>query len=215
MNATEMRELNKKIVIETAIKCFIENGITNTSVGMIAEKAGLNLRTVTRNFDTKENIIAQAAIQYLKRSEDWMKATVEKAEFKNKNGLEKILFLLQEKADFLAHRPRDILFINDLETFFDEDGNGEDLVVQYCRAVEIHKLTMHKLYKKGIADGSITTDVTEEKVILLLTGVYKGLVQRLAIAYVNKKVREYTEPEEEIELFIDMVRRYIGKQKQG
>ena len=50
MSMQEVREQNIALVTQTALACFVENGIDKTTIRDIAHRAGLTERSVYRYF---------------------------------------------------------------------------------------------------------------------------------------------------------------------
>ncbi len=53
MSMQEVREQNIALVTQTALACFVENGIEKTTIRDIAQHAGLTERSVYRYFAGK------------------------------------------------------------------------------------------------------------------------------------------------------------------
>ena len=60
MSLQEVREQNIALVTQTALACFVENGIDKTTIRDIAHRAGLTERSVYRYFATKDELVVAA-----------------------------------------------------------------------------------------------------------------------------------------------------------
>ena len=68
MSMQEVREQNIALVAQTALACFVENGIDKTTIRDIAHRAGLTERSVYRYFATKDELVIAAAFLYWDRA---------------------------------------------------------------------------------------------------------------------------------------------------
>ena len=57
MSMQEVREQNIALVTQTALACFVENGIEKTTIRDIAQHAGLTERSVYRYFAGKDELV--------------------------------------------------------------------------------------------------------------------------------------------------------------
>ena len=68
MSMQEVREQNIALVTQTALACFVENGIEKTTIRDIAQHAGLTERSVYRYFAGKDELVIAAAFLYWDRA---------------------------------------------------------------------------------------------------------------------------------------------------
>ena len=68
MSMQEVREQNIALVTQTALACFVENGIDKTTIRDIAHRAGLTERSVYRYFAGKDELVIAAAFLYWDRA---------------------------------------------------------------------------------------------------------------------------------------------------
>ena len=61
----ERKNIHKEKVIYAALEFFSENGIENSKVSDIANKAGVTERTVFRYFKTKNDLVLAAALLFI------------------------------------------------------------------------------------------------------------------------------------------------------
>ena len=70
MSMQEVREQNIALVTQTALACFVENGIEKTTIRDIAQHAGLTERSVYRYFAGKDELVIAAAYLYWDRAKE-------------------------------------------------------------------------------------------------------------------------------------------------
>ena len=62
MSLFDVRTQNRQTVIESALDCFIKDGIEDTKIAYIARCAGLTERSVYRYFENKADLVLQAVL---------------------------------------------------------------------------------------------------------------------------------------------------------
>lgn len=62
--------LKHQIILEGAIKVFIENGFDNSSMDRIAEVAGVSKRTIYNHFKSKESLFQAIVADFLKQRDE-------------------------------------------------------------------------------------------------------------------------------------------------
>lgn len=208
MNAKEMREINKKNIIEGTINCFREVGIVDTTSSMIAEKSGVSLRTVTRCFPVKDELIVEATIQYLSVVMESMKEFIDDLQYTSLSGIGQVEFILEKRGEILFSDPRYYMIITEIELMIAEHHVGKVISDKYYKTLLFVGDIVEKALEKGVSDKSIRENVDISKAKNLLTGIYKGLLQRLTIQCIHPEAGNFI-PKEEINNFYDITIDYL------
>ncbi len=173
-------------LLETGLRMFGDKGIEQLRMQDVADACGLGLATLYRYFNTKlEFVIAIGArkweeyfevieTEYARRGGDMMNAA-EELDFY----LSAYILLYREHKEILR---------------FNQDFNGYIMHAQatraqladYMKAIEPFTKKFHRLYEKGLRDGSIRTDEPEQTmfnatmhIMLAVAGRYaQGVVVR-------------------------------------
>ena len=214
MNVEEMKQqnrINREKIIEAAIVCFVTHGIHNTSIGMIAQRCGLNYRTVTRNFESKENIVIAAMKEYIAHLADCLTEVLQNPAFLKRSGLDKTLYIAELVLNYGVTHYQSVLLINELEIFLCESGNekAQELLRQHLDRIAFLESMMQQMVENGIQDGTIRQNLNREEAGELLTGVLKGLFQRLAVVCGSDETAEHVRPMGEIKLYLGIVRTFL------
>ena len=98
MSLQEVREQNIALVTQTALACFVENGIDKTTIRDIAHRAGLTERSVYRYFATKDELVVAAAFLYWDRAKAQAAQALVSARQPGMTGIEEIRVLLRSYA---------------------------------------------------------------------------------------------------------------------
>ena len=105
MSLQEVREQNIALVKQTALACFVENGIDKTTIRDIAHRAGLTERSVYRYFATKDELVVAAAFLYWDRAKAQAAQALVSARQPGMTGIEEIRVLLRSYAGLIFTDP--------------------------------------------------------------------------------------------------------------
>lgn len=212
MKAEDMRAVNRKNIICATIKCFEEYGIQDTTTRMIEDKSGVSLRTVTRCFPSKDELIVEATITYLADDLEERKRYQSASEYMQLTGLQQIQFILQKRGELMYSNPRYYLMMNEIELLIAEHHLDKRVSSTYMNTLKWVDDEVELALDKGIADGTIREDIDYRQASDLLTGIYKGLLQRLTIQCFYPEAGTF-HPKEEINNFAEIAEDYLTHRK--
>ena len=149
-------------MLETGLRMFGEKGIEPVRMQDVADACGIGIATLYRYFNTKlvfviaigarkwEEYFEEIEAEFVRRGGDMMNAA-EELDFY----LSGYILLYREHKDILR---------------FNQDFNGyilhaeatQEQLSDYMRAIELFAKKFHRLYEKGVRDGSIRTDEPEQ-----------------------------------------------------
>lgn len=115
MSMQEVREQNIALVTQTALACFVKNGIEKTTIRDIAQHAGLTERSVYRYFAGKDELVIAAAYLYWDRAKELAAQSLAKQRRRGMTGIEEIRVLLRSYAGLIFTDPAGIRFSLDAE----------------------------------------------------------------------------------------------------
>lgn len=180
MSLEEVREQNKRTVIEAALACFIEQGIEQTKISEIARRAELTERSIYRYFETKADLVLAAALLFW----DDNQQKIERAHAggaHDKNGTAQIYEILCAYSDLFFTNRREIIFVQEAEGYLNRNGKSALLDNKPPTPFESSRAPLANAIRAGIADGSVKAG---ESVELLYYNTYDallGLLQKMAI----------------------------------
>ena len=128
MSLQEVREQNIALVKQTALACFVENGIDKTTIRDIAHRAGLTERSVYRYFATKDELVVAAAFLYWDRAKAQAAQALVSARQPGMTGVEEIRVLLRSYAGLIFTDPAGIRFSLDAEVALCNAGRQHAVV---------------------------------------------------------------------------------------
>ncbi|PIE45635.1 MAG: hypothetical protein CSA45_01900 [Gammaproteobacteria bacterium] len=107
MSVDMNKALKKQKIINTAIKLFVKNGIHNTSMQMLAKKAGIATGSIYTYFDSKDALVVEAFYCIVNESIAAVKSNYDA----NQLVKERFYYLLEEKIRFDIKHPEKFKFL--------------------------------------------------------------------------------------------------------
>lgn len=180
MSLEELREQNKRTVIEAALSCFIEQGIEQAKISEIAHRAGLTERSVYRYFATKADLVLAAALLFW----DDNQQKIERAHAANvsdKNGISQIFEILCAYAELYFTNRDKIIFVQEAEGYLNRNGKSALLDNKPPTPFHSSNAPLANAIRAGIADGSVKAGGNVELLYYNTYDALLGLLQKMAI----------------------------------
>ncbi len=149
-------------MLETGLRMFGEKGIEQVRMQDVADACGIGIATLYRYFNTK--LIFVIAIGAKKWGEFFEEVEAEYVRRGGEmmNAAEELEFYLNEYI-LLYREYKDILRFNqDFNGFILHAQATQAQLADYLRSVEPFAKKFHRVYEKGLRDGSIRTDEPEQ-----------------------------------------------------
>lgn len=191
MSLTELREQNRNKVLETALICFVENGIENTKVSDIAVKAGLTHRSIYRYFETKADIVLASSLLFWHQIVEETRNDNNGIELQNLSNKEKITNILKSYARQYIKNKDKLIFISEAELYLYRSGMLQLLQNKPPEKFENQKAPLSIAIHKEIEAGNITISYAKAK--RFYYNAYDGLLgllQKLSILLPQQKKTE-------------------------
>ena len=202
----------RKIMLETAYNLFSDKSIDAVSMADIARETGYGNTTLHRYFKTKTDLVVAVATwkweaytwaQLSKRDEfpwDDMKASDQFEYF-----LDVFIDLYVNHQDMLRFNQFFNIYIRSMQV------SGK-MLEPYQNMIGIVNRRFASMYKKAEADGTVRTDMSEQKFFTSTLHLMLAAITRFAVGLVYSPEDGAT-PEEELFLLKDMlINRYVVKE---
>lgn len=204
-----LKRQRKEEVITAALEVFKIQGIENTKMTDIAEKAEIGVASVYRYFKTKPDIAVEAARKLWEDEIKELYASYTDEAFLNKNGvtmvkeiLEVFLKLYKDHQDFMR-------FIDEFDRYVVRENISTEKLKEYEKSIIDLKSIMIKALECGKKDGTIRSDLDGGHFYFSITHALMSLCQKLILRGNVLESDKYVEGEEQIKTIIDMAVKYI------
>ena len=176
-----VKDRNRNKLTDSALICFVENGIDHTKVSDIASRVGLTERTAFRYFETKDDLVLATLLRYW----EYVKATVRTESFSpgydKLTGIEQLKSVLYHYSDIYLENQKELIFIHEAETYLYRAGKYKEIINQNIVPFDNKSGPLSQAIKKGILDGTIRRDLDIELLYFNTFDSLLGLLQKIAI----------------------------------
>ncbi len=164
------REWKKKNILEATFQLFLKYGIKKVSIAEIAEKANVSQVTIYNYFDSKDNLIQQAVINYIEKSyQEYQDILDSNISFSEK--IEKIIFNQKDIAQHIHEEVYDYIM-----TDF-KDGSSYLEKMYQEKSIPFFQ----QLINEGKEKGFIYPDLSEEAIMFYIQ-MLKDYTQKKEVA---------------------------------
>lgn len=147
--------------LEEGFRLFAERGIEPALMQEVAAASGCGIATLYRYFGTK--LVFVIAIGAKKWTEFFgeVETEYERRGGEMMNAAEEMDFYLGMYVQLYREHSNLLRFIQDFNGYVAHEGATREQLADYLSAVEPFARKFHKVYEKGVRDGSIRTDEPE------------------------------------------------------
>lgn len=177
----KIREQNVEKVLSTAYESFLSEGIEKTTQAMIAYKTGLSLRTVSRYFKSKDEMVVLVAKYVLDAVKGNDRAKAVNLRAMGKSGIELLeLYFNRVKAGYLKN-PNVFLLRVEFDIYFTRNKVFDNSLYDSVVADTNSRPMLHEIFRIGAEDGTIRCSDNVELEVRLLCNSYLGFICAMAI----------------------------------
>lgn len=203
------KEQRKVGVLLAAIEAFKKNGIDNTKISEIANKAEIGVASVYRYFPTKVDLAIAAATYLLDDKMDSFYHQFTDSEFDKHSGIENVRSILNIFLEMYTNYPEYIGFLENFDNYVIKEKIDFDKLQNYEQSLTDFEAVMFKALKKGKIEGSINKDIDNEIFYITTTHSLMSLCQKLISRGIIIKSDDQIKGELQINFLIDMAIKYL------
>ena len=181
MSMQEVREQNIALVTQTALACFVENGIEKTTIRDIAQHAGLTERSVYRYFAGKDELVIAAAYLYWDRAKELAAQSLAKQRRRGMTGIEEIRVLLRSYAGLIFTDPAGIRFSRDAEVALCNAGRQHAVINRPPERFEVAPGPIAAAIRRGLSDGTVDPEADVKTLYYNTYDSILGVIQRMSV----------------------------------
>ena len=203
------RIYRRERMIEEGFRLFSEKGVGPVSMMEVAAACRLGVATVYRYFNTKLELVL--AIGEAKWSEYGEKVKQMRAE-KNADAMtaaEELAFYLDFYIDLYQNHKDILRFNQELNNYVRQEHADMEQLGPYLHSIQSFAVMFHVLYEKGKRDGTIKTDLPEEKMFAATSHIMLAVAVRYAQGLVFSADNEEDRTEEYLLLKHMILREYV------
>ncbi|MCR5725589.1 MAG: TetR/AcrR family transcriptional regulator [Treponema sp.] len=212
------REENKNARMQAIIECtfglFAEHGIDPISMNDIADKANIGVASLYRYFLTKEDLAIAVATYAWNIEKAVFTGVFTSGAYNALDGFHQIQELLEIFEDALVTQRSFFSFVYYFDAFIKKENVAPERLQEYEKAISETNLIVVRALEKGIADGSISFNESENEVLhaattqeMFITMMHSlfCLAQKLSISGELLDQDKTVESRRQIEILINMI----------
>ena len=209
MTVEDVKKRNIQSVLREASRLFSQVGVERTSMGQVADCAGVTRRSVLNYFDSKNDLITAVQQEYIRSGSARLEAYFRSEEHTAACGLEQylgilhfVLYSLREQYP-MANNLTEMSSILRRDPELDRRGD-------LSQVLSLISSQLEPAYNKGLADGSICGGCSvRAQDTTLVTLLLRGLYRQLAYVMEQGKSEDIAFADKMIEDFVELNRRIL------
>ena len=206
---TQNKENNISKLLDAAISLFLKKGLSAVSLGLVAEQCGLSVRTAINHFGSKDKLITAALDKYFDESYVEIDKLFSTKEYNDLTGLEQAKFYMDFRKKNLFEYPNVYFLVMETELYFAQNNVPYPLIKRHYERLDYLGARMSAAIRKGIADGTIRSDIDIKKAENLLITSYMAQLLRFSTLLLRNDSDMRGEIEQEMSVFFDTVIYYL------
>lgn len=163
-------------ILEAAAGLFDQRGIDRVTMAEITAATGLRVSTIYQYFSNKDEIVWAIVHDLMAAGKERTQASMKGAS----SGFEKISALLSFMADELANNAAEVRFMAQFDALYAHDWPAERLLTLESQIGVGGFRNFRQIVKKGIADGSLRSDLDPDLTLHAIINAVVGAQRRLA-----------------------------------
>ena len=176
------REANRRKdqLMKAGFSLFSRYGIEAISLQKVADAADVGAATMYKYYQTKAKLVI--AISGKVWGDVWQEALKQSGAdgFKNYTAYECIAFYADLIIRLYRERPELLKFSSNYKTFIRNEAVAEELLKEHLDVLEPERMLFHRLYEMAKIDGSMRTDISEEKLFTTVSITMLSVAERYA-----------------------------------
>ena len=158
-------------------RLFAERGIESVNMKEVADACHVGIATLYRYFNVKLELVLAIGARKWEEYDEYIRVLRKIRNAEAMSAAEELEFYVDFYMELYAHHKDLLRFNQNFNSYVQHEGATEEQLQPYVMAVGKFARYFHSVYAKGQKDGTIRTDMPEEKMfaatahILLAVGV--------------------------------------------
>ena len=202
MRNTEKDEIEmaakREAMITEGFRLFSENGIEPVSMQQIADASRIGVATVYRYFSTKLSLVVEIGTKKWEEFGEHVMSVRASRNVDAMSAAEELGFYLDFYIDLYQNHKDLLRFNQDFNNYVRHERASAEELAPYISAVSAFGRMFHNVYEKGKHDGTIRTELSEDKMFAATSHIMLAVAVRYAQGLVylaeneNDRTEEYT-----------------------
>ena len=170
----------REAMLAQGFHLFADRGIEVVSMQEVAKACGVGIATLYRYYNTKLALVIAIAVRQWTDYADYARAQREIRCADKMTAAQELEFYLDFYIDLYQNHKDILCFNQDFNNYIRHEGAAPEQLRPYVEAVNVFGRMFSALYEKGKKDGTIRTDLPEEKAFAATSHIMLAVAVRYA-----------------------------------
>lgn len=201
--------LRRERMLNEGFRLFSEKGIEPVSMQEVAAACEVGVATLYRYFSTKLDLVLAIGEDQWNRYGEKVRELREERKADAMTAAEELDFYLDFYSDLYRNHKDMLRFNQDMNNCVRQERATAEQLGPYLRSIAPFARMFHEMYEKGKKDGTIRTDLPEEKMFAATSHIMMAVAVRYAQGLVYSADNEEDRTEEYLLLKRMILREYV------
>ena len=170
----------REAMLREGFRLFSERGIESVFMQEIADACGLSLATLYRYYKNKLSLVIAIGTRKWQDYARYAKAVVEANVTDDMTAAEQLAFHFDLYIDLYRNHKELLRFNQNFNNYIRYEGAGGEQLREYIESISALGGFFNRIYEKGRADGTIRTDMPEDKMFASTSHIMLAVAVRYA-----------------------------------
>ena len=176
----QMAEKRQRIM-ENGFRLFAEKGIESVTMPEIAAASNVSRASLYLYFSTKLELVIAIAAWKWDEYITWHNGILIPEELEKMTGAERLRFYLDAFLDLYRNHRNILRFNYNFNSFLQHEAGTAEQKQPYFRVTEKMREQFHELYQRGMSDGTLNPDISEQTMFSSSFHIMLAAVTRYAV----------------------------------
>jgi len=199
----------REAMLREGFRLFSKKGIEPVTMQEVANACGVGIATLYRYYNAKPLLVVDIATKKWEEFAEFVNLEQTRRDVKSMNAAENLEFYLDFYTELYKNHKDMLRFNQNFNNYVMHEGISAEQLAPYLQAIGNFAAKFHGIYEKGKKDGTIRTDLSEEKMFASTSHIMLAVAVRYAqgLLYASETEEDRTE---EYELLKRMIlREYV------
>ena len=170
----------RELMLDNGFRLFAENGIEPVAMQQVAKECGLGIATLYRYYNTKLSLVIDIGTRKWLQFGEYIKKLQIERDTAHMTAAKELEFYLDCYIILYTERKALLRFNQDFNNYVRNEGVSQAQLKSYLEAIGSYAAMFHGVYEKGKRDGTIRTELSEDKMFAATSHIMLAVAVRYA-----------------------------------
>lgn len=191
-------------ILEAGFRLFSERGIEQVTMPEVAAASNVGRATLFRYFPSKPELVIAIGTWKWEEYLRWQEQSISPEQLRRMTGAERLRAYLDAFVNLYRHHGDLLHFNYNFNGFLRHEACTPEQKRPYLQVAEKLGARFHGLYQRGVADGTLNTEISEQVMFSVTFRIMLAAVTRYAVGLVVAFADD-SEPERELMMLEELL----------